>query len=342
MIDFEFTWAFLFLLLPSLMRKYGKTHYGEMEAVRAPFFGRLVRLSGKSGEDADRVARRNSLQRIMITTLWFLFVLARAKPVWVGEPVEIYQETREFLVAVDISGSMDTEDVSTGTTKTSRLNAIQQFLQDLVAERTGDRLGLMVFGSAPYLQLPFSTDQRLFTSMLNELQAHMAGPKTMLGDAIGLAIRHFDNVSNASLNIGNLQKDRVLLLITDGNDSGSKVPVAVAAQLAADRKITIHTVVVGDYQTGGSSAVDTDSLKRISKITGGRFFTAEDGSSLDQMLKNFREIVPDRQNIVYFRPKSQLFYWPLGLGVVLVLTVHYWLLLGVLRNRAISFKKAST
>jgi Ca-activated chloride channel family protein len=139
-------------------------------------------------------------------------VVAAAKPVFIGEPIEIRSPARDFMIAVDLSGSMAEEDFSgNDSLRLSRLDGAKQVLLDLAQRREGDRLGLMVFADAPFLQLTFSQDTRLFQILLEQSQVRMAGAKTMLGDAIGFAYNHFIN-SHSSKHQGEpITVKRVLL-----------------------------------------------------------------------------------------------------------------------------------
>jgi Ca-activated chloride channel homolog len=141
---------------------------------------------------------------------------------------------------------------------------------DFIQKRTGDRIGLIVFGAAAYPQVPFTLDHQTCRVLLKETQAGMAGPQTMIGDAIGLAIKEFEH-SDA--------QERVLILLTDGNDTGSRMPPVKAAEIAKGRGIKIHTIAIGNPQATGEDKVDVGMMRAISSTTGGRFFLAARGSS---------------------------------------------------------------
>ena len=339
MIQFEVLWAFLFLPLPLLVRLFGGVHISEAHALRAPFFRQLLQLAEGGIRERALVAQRNRLQQIMIVASWLLMVMALAKPVWLGDPELIPQVTRDFMVAVDISASMETLDagdtpgVNQEASPLSRLGVTKTFLVQLLEQRQGERFGLLAFGSTPYLQMPFTADHELFVELLDGLQAGMAGPKTMLGDAIGLAIRHFEQVSDAGSSEAMPVKDRVLLLITDGNDSGSRIPVLEAAQIAAQRHITIHTIAVGDPAASAEEAVDEQALRAVSEASGGQFFRAADGAALAQIGDALQQIIVNEQAVIYFRPKSDLFHWPLGLAMLFGLGVHLWMFQVRLREK---------
>ena len=96
---------------------------------------------------------------------------------------------RDLLVAVDLSGSMETEDFTDAEGRTiDRLSAVKQVLGEFLDRREDDRIALLVFGSAAFVQVPFTEDNEVIAQLLDETTVRMAGPRTMLGDAIGLAI----------------------------------------------------------------------------------------------------------------------------------------------------------
>src|SRR5262249_17431390 len=150
---------------------------------------------------------------------------------------------RDLLVAVDLSGSMETKDFTDAAGQTvDRLTAVKQVLDEFLSRRAGDRVGLIVFGNAPFVQAPFPQDLEVGRELLAETRVGMAGPKTAVGDAIGLAVTVFDRSD---------VPEKVLIVLTDGNDTGSLVPPQKAAEVAKDRGVVIHTVAVGDPRAAG-------------------------------------------------------------------------------------------
>lgn len=177
-----------------------------------------------------------------------------------------------------------------------------------------DRLGLIIFGSGPYLQMPFSEDHQTWLTLLNELQIGMAGPSTVIGDAVGLAIKHFEESET---------ENRVLIILTDGNDSGSKVPPVDAAKIAKAYGVKIYTIAIGDPQTVGEQKLDTDTLARMAEITGGGFYQALDTQQLSQAYQAIAQLEKQEYSSVSFRPKQSLHH--LLIGVILVMVSLHWL-----------------
>ena len=144
----------------------------------------------------------------------------------------------------------------------------------------------------------------------------------MLGDAVGLAVNHFASSE---------QPQKVLILLTDGNDSGSRIPPVDAAQVAADAGITIHTVAVGDPAASGEQALDLDTLKAMSEATGGVFFRATTGEQLQEVYSSLENLEPQQVESSYYRPRHALFMWPLGAALILQLLFQWTR--GFLQNR---------
>ena len=141
-----------------------------------------------------------------------------------------------------------------------RLEAVKYVLAELGDQRASDRLGLIVFGNAPYLQSPFTDDHQVWAQLLAETEIGMAGQSTAFGDAIGLAIKLFRESDS---------DNRVLIMLTDGNDTGSMVPPVDAAKVAASQDIRIYTIAIGDPASVGEEALDIETLQRVSELTGG-------------------------------------------------------------------------
>lgn len=309
MLQFEHIWVFVLLPLPFLVFWLSPEFKDSSEAIRVPFFERLVKLTGQKPAPSAVVLGKNWLQRTSATLCWILIVIAMAGPTWSGAPIVKEKAARDMLLLVDLSQSMQEEDF-TGKDgpKISRLDAVKEVLGEFIARRKSDRLGLAVFGSAAFPQAPFTEDHDLVTSLLGELEPGMAGPKTVIGDGIGLAIRLFEPSKS---------KNKVVLMLTDGNDSGSSMPVAQAAQIAKENGITIHTIAVGDPETVGEKALDVTVLQDISKTTGGRFFVALNRSELETIYGELDALEPEKLDTVSYRPKRALFFYPL-IAIVLL------------------------
>jgi Ca-activated chloride channel family protein len=309
MLSFAFPWLFLLLPLPWLVRRFLPAYREPRAAVRAPFVGLLSSLSGESASAGEMVRSRTIAQWVLLALAWAAVVVALARPVWMDDPIVKELPMRDLLVAIDLSGSMDTEDFTDEAGGvTDRLTAAKQVLDEFLSRREGDRVGLIFFGSAAFVQAPFTEDLEVVRSLMDEAQVRMLGPKTSLGDAIGVAINLFER---------SRVEERVLIALTDGNDTGSMVPPVRAAEIARDEGVTIYTVAMGDPQAAGEQALDEKSLKTIAATTGGEYFRANDRAELDSIYNRLDELAPKQVESLSYRPQHELYFWPAGFALLL-------------------------
>ena len=320
MIELSYPWLFGILPLPLLVRIWAPPFYELMTTVRAPFLPRLAQLTGPQQDQQGQVIPTPLPQMVMYGLVWILLLTALTKPQWLEDPIHKDIPMRDLLVGVDLSGSMETEDfTSRDKQPVDRLTAVQEVLDEFLARRTDDRIGLVVFGSAPFVQVPFTEDNDVVRQLLRELSVRMAGPRTMLGDAIGLGITLFDRSE---------VEERILILLTDGNDTGSLIPPTRAAEIAKDKDVVLYTIGVGDPAAAGEGPLDEETLKGIAEITGGQYFHAADRTQLEQVYAELDKLTPKNVETISHRPKQELFFWPLG--AALLLTLLYYGLSGLI------------
>lgn len=218
---------------------------------------------------------------------------------------------RDLLVAVDLSGSMEAQDFTDNEgNSVDRLTAVKQVLDEFFTRRDGDRVGLILFGSAAFVQVPFTDDIDVVRELLDEAQIRMLGPRTMLGDAMGLAINLFERSE---------VDERVLIVLTDGNDTGSLIPPERAAGIARDNDVVVHTIAIGDPAAVGEQALDEKTLENIATTTGGGYFHANDRQELEEIYAHLDEINPRQVETQSYRPLTELYIWPLAAGMLLSL-----------------------
>ncbi|MBI1422443.1 MAG: VWA domain-containing protein [Gammaproteobacteria bacterium] len=317
MMHFAWPWVWLLLPLPWLLRYIlPRAETASPAALRVPFFARLQQL----GTQHERRVSTSQLRRWLAYLVWILVVCAAARPQWLGQPIELPLSGRDLMLAVDLSGSMQTQDMTLDGRQVDRLTMIKSVAGKFIAQRTGDRIGLILFGTHAYLQTPLTYDRTTVRTMLDEAAIGMAGKATAIGDAIGLAVKRLRNYPNQS---------RVLILLTDGaNDAGEVTPLQ-AAKLAAQEHIRIYTIGVGaermlvqgffgnQVAVNPSQDLDVDALRKIAKATGGRFFRAKNTDQLREIYHELDRLEPTVTNSATFRPFRELYPWPLGLALLL-------------------------
>jgi len=309
MIDFAWPWLFVLLPLPWLVRRMLPPWHESRSALQASFLDRLTRLTGRvAGPGA--VERRPTHAAALLNALtWIAIVTALAGPQRLEEPINRIKPARDMMLAVDLSGSMEASDLSGADGKPiSRLDAVKEVLGEFLSARQGDRVALLVFGIAPFLQVPFTEDLELCRTLLDETQVRMAGPRTMLGDAIGKAVQVFE-ASDLD--------DKVLLLLTDGNDTGSLVEPSKAAAIARDNGILIHVIAMGDPRSTGEEKFDEETLKSVAETTGGRYFAAIDRDALAGVYAEIDRITAHDVESISHQPVTALFHWPLAAALLL-------------------------
>ena len=314
MVVLEYPLCLLLLLLPWFVRRIWPPHCSPRPSLRVPFMARLEEASGGKATAGLAVPESGWLQQVLLMAAWVLVVLALARPLLIGDPLSRRVPSRDILLAVDLSSSMEQQDfIAPDGEAIDRLQAVKLVLDDFLARREGDRVGLILFGSAAFVQTPFTEDIEACRGLLDEAQIGMAGPQTVIGDAIGLAITVFEKSH---------LEERMLVLLTDGNDSGSKVPPENAARIAADYDITIHAMTVGAKETEGRDAIDEETLIQIAEITGGGFYRASSRQELEAIYTRIDAMKARDAEVLTHRPESDLFYWPLGLVMLLSLAFH--------------------
>ncbi|MEO0436160.1 MAG: VWA domain-containing protein [Pseudomonadota bacterium] len=313
MFEFAHPLAFFGLPLPLLVWFALPPHKQRKNAIRVPFFDELVDAAGAKAQDGAVVSHLGPRHLVLLTCAWCLVVFALAQPQWLGEPLERKEVARDIMLAIDLSGSMDTRDfIGSEADKLSRLKAVQRVVAQFVSTRESDRIGLIVFGDKAYLQLPFTRDARTAVALVELMDVGMAGPRTALGDAIGLAMHAFESSKVES---------RILILLTDGNDTASAMTPLNAAGIAANRGVEIHTIGIGDTQATGEERVDFDVLQQIASRTGGLFHTAADESGLAAVYQRIDETTAVEARVLSWRPKQSLVAWPSALAALLLILV---------------------
>lgn len=327
MWKFELPWMLVLLPLPVLVAWLVPPYRATALAIRTPFFHEVAEAAGERPSPGGVRLRRNGLQWLLLPLVWALVVIAAARPVHVEAPITHESPARDLMLAIDLSQSMSTPDFVSAATgeRTDRLTAVKRVVADFVAKRRGERIGLVVFGDAAYPQAPLTLDHDSVLILLGQMQIGMAGPRTAIGDAIGLTVK---------LLTDSPAPEKVLILLTDGNDTASKIPPDQAARIAKQHHLVIHTIGIGDVNATGEDRVDLAALQRISSATGGRSYQAFGREQdLADVYTQLDRLTPERIKREIYRPQTEYFWVPLGLALLIVTVYHLCaLLVAVLRG----------
>ncbi|HUW50591.1 MAG TPA: VWA domain-containing protein [Sulfuricella sp.] len=309
MIHIAWPWMLLTLPLPWLLGRFLPPAPLQGSALFLPFAAAV-----SSGWTPTLLHARSRWRRLLFALIWLLLVAAATRPQWLDKPLPVPTTGRRLLLAVDVSGSMEAQDMAGNAT---RLEVVQQVAGDFIRHRQGDQVGLILFGTRPYLQAPLTADLDTVGQFLRESIVGVAGPQTAIGDAIGLAIKrlHGDHAGSGG--------KMVMILLTDGgNDAGLMDPLA-AAKMAASDGLRIYTIGVGAatrqgfFGTSGNTDLDEDTLKSVAQITGGEYFRATDADALEKVYARIDKLEPSAGHAQWYRPRSEWFPWPLALALLL-------------------------
>ncbi len=321
MIELLWPWVLAAAPLPLLLRWLTRHAEARQAALTVP----SLRPYQPDGESATDSSRRGgfSLALTLLTLAWLLMLVAGSRPQWTGEPIALPASGRDLMLAVDISGSMGTEDMQLGGDYVDRLTVVKQVVSDFIEARGGDRVGLILFGTNAYLQAPLTFDLTTVMQLLREAPVGIAGGKTAIGDAIGLGVKRLRQRPEG---------DRVIILLTDGANNVGEVAPVKASELAADIGVRIYTIGVGATEmrmpslfgrfgsriVNPSAELDEDTLTQVAENTGARYFRAENTQQLAEIYALIDELEPVEQEAETFRPVQALFMWPLGGSLVLL------------------------
>ncbi|MGF1692124.1 vWA domain-containing protein [Photobacterium kagoshimensis] len=332
-IEFVHPYSFLLLPLPLLVYWFIPAYRTKKTAIKIPFFDTLMAVLGETPNQGASQLTPSWWQRVVLIISWILVITALAKPMILGKPQVREQFGRDVMVVVDLSGSMaETDFVATQDNlekgiqagqRISRLAAAKQVLTDFANTRQGDRLGLILFGDAAFLQTPFTADQQAWLDLLQQTDVAMAGQSTYLGDAIGLAIKVFDQTyiqdQDQDQDPSQPAREKVAIVLTDGNDTGSFVEPIEAAKVAGAKGVRIHMVAMGDPATVGEQALDMNTIKRVAALSGGQSFQALDQSELEQAYATIGELEPALYEATTYQPKQTIHHYLISAVVAIYL-----------------------
>ncbi len=346
LIILKMWWPLLLLPLPWIMRAVlSQAPDSNTGLLRVPFFDAIDELAHRRERNRAAVSWRF---RLLLLCIWLLLVIAACGPTYIGDPVTVRDKARDLMIAVDVSQSMQTPDLTLRGEQVDRLTVVKDVLNEFIDRRNGDRLGLILFGTQAYLQTPLTFDRPTLKQLLNESQIGIAGSYTAIGDAIGLALKRLKDRPNES---------KVLILMSDGANTAGEIEPLQAAELAAAKGLKIYTIGVGAEEMvmpgilgtrlgarriNPSADMDEETLTAVAERTGGQYFRAKSTESMRHIYQMLDKLEPVEADDTTFRPIQTLFYYPLGLALLLSAAIAmHSLLRSTLARRAQTRQPAS-
>jgi Ca-activated chloride channel family protein len=197
----------------------------------------------------------------------------------------------------------------------NRLEAVKTVIRDFITKREGDRIGMVVFGTHAFTQLPLTRDYNTISFILDQIQIGAAGPNTAIGDAIGISLKRLEDIES---------KSNIIILLTDGQSNAGELKPAVAARVAVEKGVKIYTIGVG---TRGKAPflvrdpflgeryiyqrvdIDENTLKEVADQTGGLYFRAEDVKGLQKIYETIDSMEKTEVKMKTFSSYRELYFW---------------------------------
>ncbi len=319
MFNFAWPWFVLLLPLPWLVRKFAPsrgTRSAEQQTsvLLHPAVARLqtafVALAPISG-----IA--SFMQNLLLAVLWASLVVTIMRPQWLEEQTQVVSPGYDLMLAVDASRSMEALDFTVDGRRVNRMAVVKGVVGRFIEQRRGDRVGLIIFGDNAYLQSPLTLDGEAVRTMLDSAVPRMAGDATAIGDSVGLAVKKLRERPEGS---------RILILLTDGENTAGSLPPLEAARLASHYDIRIYTIGVGSkgkvpFREGGrlvmaDMQIDEDLLRDMAGITGGAYFRATDTQALEEIYRRIDALEKTEAETRSTMIPQPLFRWPLGVALL--------------------------
>lgn len=310
-------WVLLLLPLPLLIW-FGMSPAKALmaSALKVPFFHPVQALVAQ--DRAKHVLHRGLLGLLLS---WCCLVVALAGPQWVGAPRPLSRDSYNIMLALDISPSMNINDMVDKGRRITRLFAVKRAAKQFVTNRVGDKLGLILFGEQAYLLTPLTYDRKNVMQRIDDATVGLAGKSTSIGDALGLAIKRLQQVP---------AKGRMIVLLTDGVSNSGVLTPSKAAQLAQAEGIQIHTIGLHSdidprsfdgmfLSLSGAADLDEPTLKAVAKTTGGHYFRATDQASLERIYHYIDKMARVSQEQATVRPQYDYYPWFLALGLFILM-----------------------
>lgn len=307
--EIAYPWVFILTLMPLLMYWLAPPFRIKSASLQVPNLERAASITGLKPRNSALITKKNRWVSFFLFIVWILLLTALSSPRLVGEPELKIKTSRNFLIVADISFSMANSDWVVEGKRVTRWEAVKRVMHEFIEKRTGDRMGLIFFGSNAYIQAPFTSDLATVDLLLEEADVGMAGQMTNIGKAVVKGIEMFDQ---------DTIKTKVMLILTDGVDSGTEILPLDAADLAKKDTIHIYTLGIGNPDNSGSD-LDEETLKEISEMTDARYFRAMDTEQLSEIYTELDKLEPIEYEEETYIPSTLLYHYPLTLAIVMTL-----------------------
>lgn len=243
--------------------------------------------------------------KILKFSIIIFTLLALASPIKTKNTQLVQNDGINIVLNLDASASMKYQDLEQGSSKT-RFDIVKEVVGDFIEKRVSDNIALVLFGDAPILASPLSFDKEVQKELLEYLQLGMAGTKTALYDSLASSVNILKDKK---------AKSNIVILLSDGEDNSSQIPLNIIIKLLKKYSIKVYTIGIGN-----SNRIILD---KIAKDTKGRNFTIFSKEELDLVYKQINQLEKSKidQNKIIL--KDFLFFYPLFLAIILLIFYIY-------------------
>jgi Ca-activated chloride channel family protein len=313
-ITFALPWALALLLLIPLLA-WLKGRFGGTPGV---IFSSTETLRSIG---VRRRSRAGDLLTALALAAFAAFVIAFARP-QLGKTITRTQASGiDIMLALDVSGSMMAEDFSIGGQRANRLDAVKQVAQKFIEQRPNDRIGIVAFAGRPYLVSPLTLDHDWLIQNLDRVKLGMVEDGTAIGSALASAESRLKDKE---------AKTKIIVLLTDGDNTAGKVPPLTAAEAAKALGIRVYTIGAGTrgmapfpvqdpfgrtFYQNMPVKIDEETLKKIAEISKGEYFRATDTQSLQEIFGEIDKLEKTRIEVEKIAQYRDLFPWFLAAGI---------------------------
>jgi Ca-activated chloride channel family protein len=308
----------LLLLLPLLAWLKGRR--GQSPA----FFYSSVKLV----EGLTR-AKRSRAGAFLAALRWLalvIFIVALAQPRWVNSHTEIKASGVDIVIALDMSGSMISEDFVVRGERVNRFNMARSVLKGFIDKRPSDRIGLVVFATQAFIATPLTLDHDFLQENLDRLEIGAINENaTAIGDALGTAVNRLRDLK---------AKSKIIILATDGENNSGKIQPLMAAEAARALGVKIYTVGIGEqgsapmpvFMNGQKVGyqnvpvdVDEATLQKIADETGGKYYRADNAEKFQKIYAEIDKLEKTEATVSKSTDYRELFPWFVAAGLALLL-----------------------
>lgn len=293
---------------------------GRQETIKLPDLSPLIR-----DHVVVEVSKRQFLPEVVRFLALSLVIFALARPQMVDEPEKKNSEGLDIVLAIDTSGSMQALDFKIGGEARDRLYVVKEVISDFIAQRNDDRIGLVVFGSEAFTQSPLTLDHELLFNLMEHIEIGMVGRSTAIGNAIATGVKRLKGLD---------AKSKILILLTDGENTAGSIEPLQAAEAAKNLGVKIYSIGVGGnkpvpfpqatpFGMGYDKRIvklDEKLLKEIATMTGGRYFLASDTSSLRKVYDTIDKLETTVIAVEDYSNVRELFHWFIAVALIFLIS----------------------